>query len=77
MISELEHTAAEMLCRWSRRAKQVRMQQLHSVWQQLEGAVAERAALNDKVKVRNLAENKQLVGCTTSGAAKYRCGTIG
>lgn len=53
------------------------MQQLHSVWQQLEGAVAERAALNDKVKVRNLAENKQLVGCTTSGAAKYRCGTIG
>lgn len=60
------------LSRWIQRAKEVQMQQIHEVWGKLDAATAERSELNNKVKVRGLAASKRLVGCTTSGAAKYR-----
>eukprot|EP00892_Ulva_mutabilis_P006560 jgi/Ulvmu1/4276/UM197_0003.1 len=61
-----------LACRWIKRTKQARLAQLCELWRKLDKAVTERADLNAKVKVRSHAETKLLVGCTTSGAAKYR-----
>jgi hypothetical protein len=43
-----------------------------AAWTRLEDALAERRKLQDVVKMRHIAANKRVVGCTTSGAAKYR-----
>lgn len=60
------------MSRWVKQAQAVKLEQMHDVWSKLEAAVVERSEINDSVKVRGLAASKLLVGCTTSGAAKYR-----
>ena len=48
------------------------VQDVYGRWQALLGSIQERQKLFDVVQVRDLSSSKVLVGCTTSGAAKYR-----
>lgn len=45
---------------------------MYDVWERLLASIDERKQLLDVVDVRDLAQSRILVGCTTSGAAKYR-----
>ena len=60
-------------CRWCKAAKLEEAQALMGHWSELEAAVAEKRKLLDVVQMRHLAQGMHVIGCTTSGAAKYRC----
>ena len=48
------------------------MDALVEVWHEIQDAVQERRKLHDGVNMAHLAADKRVIGCTTSGAAKYR-----
>ena len=60
------------MCRWVHDEQQAVVLEVYGVWQALLGSIQERSKLFDVVQVRDISESKILVGCTTSGAAKYR-----
>jgi hypothetical protein len=43
------------------------------VWEVLLASIKERKQLLDVVQIREFSQSKVLAGCTTSGAAKFRC----
>lgn len=60
------------MCRWVHDEQQAVVLEVYGVWQALLGSIQERSKLFDVVQVRDISDSKILVGCTTSGAAKYR-----
>lgn len=61
--------------RWVHDEQQEVVLGVYAVWQALLNTVQEQQKLLDVVQVRDLSQSKILVGCTTSGAAKYRHAT--
>ena len=69
------HSTSTMY-RWCKAAKLEKVQALMGSWSELEDVMAEKRRLLDTVQMRHIAQGKIVVGCTTSGAAKYRCGPV-